>query len=64
MIVSSVIPVLCPYLCFTVETHNGTTVFPVGPVAVSISPVNPLWFLVRSFASAVGLSGFVARLRP
>ena len=41
MIVSSVVPVLCPYLCLTVETHNGTTVFPVGPVAVFISPENP-----------------------
>ena len=64
MIVSSVVAVLCPCLCLTVETHNGTTVFPVGPVAVFISPVKPFGFFVRSLASAVGLSGFVARLRP
>ena len=45
MIVSCVVPVLCPYLCFTVETHNGTTVFPVGSVSVPISPVKYLGIL-------------------
>ena len=39
---SAVVPVLCPYLSLTVETHNGTTVFPVGSVSVPTSPVKPL----------------------